>query len=104
MVEHRAAANLIAHGAATTAMTVHLVGYLIHTGHPAVFAASIAGLLGVLSVTGRVVLTFAQRRLPLTTAVAVVFTIQASAVVSLPVFGGSRVGAALAVIGFGLGF
>jgi len=98
------AVTFVAHGAATTAMTVHLVGYLVHNGHPATFAAGVAGLLGVLSVTGRVLLTFAQRRLPLTVVVAGVFAIQAIAAVSLLLVGGSRVGAALAVVGFGLGF
>ena len=58
------AAAFVAHGAATSTMTVHLVGYLASRGHPATFAATVAGLLGVLSVTGRLVLTGARRRLP----------------------------------------
>jgi hypothetical protein len=98
------AVTFVAHGAATNAMAVHLVGYLVHRGHPATFAASVAGLLGVLSVTGRLLLTFAQRRLPLTTVAAVVFTIQTVAALSLLLVGGSRIGAALAVVGFGFGF
>lgn len=48
-------------GAATSTMTVHIVGYLASRGHPATFAASTAGLLGVLSVTGRLLLTAARR-------------------------------------------
>ncbi|MFJ1538993.1 MFS transporter [Micromonospora chalcea] len=55
------AAALIAHGAATGAIAVHLVGYLTSRGHPATFAAAVAGLLGVLSVAGRLVLTGARR-------------------------------------------
>ena len=47
------AVAFVAHGAAMSAMTVHLVGFLVHRGHPATFAATVAGLLGVLSVTGR---------------------------------------------------
>jgi hypothetical protein len=39
----------VANAAARPALSVHLVAYLIEAGHPATFA----GLLGVLSVTGR---------------------------------------------------
>jgi predicted MFS family arabinose efflux permease len=98
------AAAFVAHGAAMSTMTVHLVGFLVHQGHPATFAATVAGLLGVLSVTGRLLLTGAQRRLRLPTVVAVVFTVQAVAALSLPMVGAGRAGAALAVVGFGIGF
>nr|WP_308042767.1 MFS transporter [Micromonospora sp. PLK6-60] len=98
------AAALIAHGAATSIIGVHLIGYLISRGRPATFAATAAGLLGVLSVTGRLVLTGARRRLPVTTIVAAVFTIQAVAVLAMPLAAGSRVGAIVTVTGFGLGF
>ena len=85
-------------------VAVHLVGYLISRGHPATFAATAAGLLGVLSVTGRLVLTGARRRLPVTTIVATVFAIQAAAVLAMPLAAGSRVGEVITVTGFGLGF
>lgn len=98
------AVAFVAHGAAMSAMTVHLVGFLVHEGHPATFAATVAGLLGVLSVTGRLLLTGAQRRLRLPVVVAVVFTVQAAAALSLPIVGAGRIGAALAVVGFGIGF
>jgi hypothetical protein len=98
------AVAFVAHGAAMAAMTVHLVGFLVHRGHSATFAASVAGLLGVLSVTGRLLLTAAGRRLRLPVVVAAVFAIQALAACALPVLGGSRIGAAVAVVGFGLGF
>lgn len=98
------AAALIAHGAATSTIGVHLVGYLTSRGHPATFAATAAGLLGVLSVTGRLVLTGARRRLPVTTIVATVFAIQAAAVLAMPLAAGTRVGAIVTVTGFGLGF
>ncbi|MET8835408.1 MFS transporter [Micromonospora sp. NPDC004540] len=98
------AAALIAHGVATSTIGVHLVGYLTSRGHPATFAATTAGLLGVLSVTGRLVLTSARRRLPVTTIVATVFAIQAIAVLAMPLTAGSRVGAVITVTGFGLGF
>jgi MFS family permease len=94
----------LAQAAAVSALTVHLVAYLIQFGHPATFAAAIAGLLGVLSVTGRLAVTGLQRRTGLHTVVAAVFTIQAVAAASLPLVGRSTLGAVTAVIGFGLGF
>ncbi|MCZ7373262.1 MFS transporter [Micromonospora sp. WMMC250] len=98
------AATLIAHGAATSTMTVHLIGYLINRGHPATVAATMTGLLGVLSVTGRLVLTAARRRLRVTTIVAAVFAIQACAVLAMQLLAGTRTGAVITVVGFGLGF
>ncbi|MGC5309867.1 MFS transporter [Micromonospora zamorensis] len=98
------AATLIAHGAATSTMTVHLIGYLTSRGHPATVAATLTGLLGVLSVTGRLVLTAARRHLRITTIVAAVFTTQAAAVLAMPLLAGTRTGAIITVIGFGLGF
>jgi predicted MFS family arabinose efflux permease len=87
-----------------SAMTVHLVGFLVSEGHPATFAAAVAGLLGVLSVTGRLLVTGVQRRLRLTAVVAAIFTVQAAAAIGLLFVGGSRIGAAVAVVAFGLGF
>jgi MFS family permease len=98
------AVAFVAHGAAMSAMTVHLVGYLVHKGHPATLAATVAGLLGVLSVTGRLTITGIQRRLPPTAVVAAVFIVQAVGALGLLVFGNDRIGAALAVTGFGIGF
>ena len=98
------AVAFVAHAAAMSAMTVHLVGFLTGEGHTATFAATVAGLLGVLSVTGRLVLTAAQRRLRLSGVVAVVFTVQAAAALSLPWAGATRPGAIVAVTGFGIGF
>jgi predicted MFS family arabinose efflux permease len=94
----------VAHGAAMAAMTVHLVGFLIHKGHSTTFAATVAGLLGLLSVTGRLLLTGIASRVPLTTAVAVVFTVQAVAAAALLAVAGSPVGAAAGVVAFGIGF
>ncbi|KKK06481.1 hypothetical protein, partial [Micromonospora sp. HK10] len=88
-------AALIAHGAATSAIGVPVVGYLISRGHPATFAATAAGLLGVLSVTGRLVLTGARRRLPVTTIVVAVFAIHAAAALAMPLAAGTRMGAAV---------
>ncbi|MEU4157305.1 MFS transporter [Actinoplanes sp. NPDC026670] len=97
-------AAFVAHAAANATMTVHLVGYLVSRGHPATFAATVAGLLGVLSVTGRLLLTATSRRVRLHRIVAAIFVVQATATLVLPVAGGSRPGAILAVVAFGLGF
>jgi predicted MFS family arabinose efflux permease len=94
----------VAHAAAMSTMTIHLVGYLTSKGHPATFAATVAGLLGVLSVTGRLLITAARRRLSLSTVVATVFAIQAAAAFALLFTGGTRAGAIVAVTGFGIGF
>ena len=98
------AVAFVAHALATGAMTVHLVGFLVAQGHPATFAATVAGLLGVLSVTGRLVLTAVQRRVRMTTVVAVIFAVQAVAAFALPATAGSRIGAAAGVTAFGIGF
>jgi MFS family permease len=94
----------VAHSGAMSAMTVHLVGFLTGKGHPATFAATVAGLLGVLSVTGRLVLTGAQRRVRLTTVVAAIFATQAVAALTLPLLAGPPAGAVIGVIAFGIGF
>ncbi|WP_272948669.1 MFS transporter [Micromonospora endolithica] len=93
-------ATFIAHGTATSTMTVHLVGYLISRSHP----ATATGLLGVLSVTGRLVLTAARRQLRVTTIVAAVFATQAAAILTMPLLAGSRTGAVITDGGFRLGF
>jgi MFS family permease len=98
------ATAFVAQALATGAMTVHVVGFLVAQGHPATFAATVAGLLGVLSVTGRLVLTAVQRRLRLTSVVAVIFAVQAVAALALPAIAGSRTGAAAGVTAFGIGF
>ncbi|MFD0574908.1 MFS transporter [Dactylosporangium darangshiense] len=98
------AVAFVAHSAAMSAMTVHLVGFLVSRGHPATLAATVAGLLGVLSVTGRLLLTGARRRLPLTAVIAAVFTTQAVAGAALPLLAGSRAGAVGGVVAFGVGF
>jgi MFS family permease len=98
------AVAFLAHAAAVATLTVHLVACLIQLGHPATFAATTAGLLGVLSVTGRLALTGLQRHASPGTVVAAVFALQALAAASLPLVGRTTLGAVAAVIGFGLGF
>jgi MFS family permease len=98
------AAAFVAHTAAVTALSVHLVAYLVELGHRPAFAATIAGGLGVLSVTGRLLITGAQLRWPTTSVVAAVFALQAVGVLALPLAGDTTVGAGAAVLAFGLGF
>lgn len=93
-----------AHTAAVAAVGVHLVAALISWGHPPGFAATVAGLFGILSVTGRLVTTGLQRRFRTTTVVAGIFVLQAVAVAALAEVGHEAIPAVAAVIGFGLGF
>jgi predicted MFS family arabinose efflux permease len=93
----------VTHAAALSALSVHLVAYLIAAGHPATFAATVTGLLGILSVTGRLATTGLQRRIRPTTVVAAIFAIQALAAATLPLISHSRTGAIVGVTGFGLG-
>ncbi|WP_432840162.1 MFS transporter [Dactylosporangium sp. CA-092794] len=98
------AAAFVAQGAATSAVGVLLVAYLRHAGQPATTAATLSGLLGILSVTGRVATAGAARRHGMTAVTAVVFAIQALGAALLPFAAGSVGWAALCVTGFGLGF
>lgn len=94
----------VAHGIAVSAVSVHLVGYLTTLGHPITVAAAIAGMLGALSVTGRIVTTGLTRRRPVAAVTAAVFAVQAVAAALLPVVGTTLGGAVLCVAAFGLGF
>ncbi|MFI6320080.1 MFS transporter [Nonomuraea sp. NPDC050556] len=98
------AAAFLSQTGAVAVMGVLLVTYLIALGHSPVFAASVAGLLGVLSVTGRVLTTGLQTRWPIALITAAVFTLQATAAVLLPLVGSSVPGAVVSVVLFGLGF
>ncbi|GAA3513227.1 hypothetical protein FHR32_006249 [Streptosporangium album] len=85
-------------------MAVLLITYLIHLGHSPVLAATLAGLLGVLSVTGRLLTTGLQRRMPAALIAASIFTLQGVAAALLPLAGRTVPGAIGCVLGFGLGF
>lgn len=91
-------------GAAVAVIGVLLIIYLTTLGHTPLFAATVAGLLGVLSVTGRLVTTGLRRRLPIAAITAVVFVLQAAGVATLPWAGASATGAIVCVILIGLGF
>lgn len=96
--------SFTANTAAIAVVTVHLVAAMISWGHPAPFAATVAGLFGILSVTGRLATAGLQRRYRTTSIVAAVFAVQAVAVAALPVAGRNAVASIIAVTGFGLGF
>jgi predicted MFS family arabinose efflux permease len=97
-------AAFTAGGGAAATMAVLLITYLIHLGHPPVLAATLAGLLGVLSVTGRLLTTGLQRRLPAALIAAAIFALQGVAAALLPLAGRTVPGAIGCVLGFGLGF
>ncbi|MFC4061692.1 MFS transporter [Planomonospora corallina] len=98
------AAAFPAQTGAVAVVAVLLVSYLVALGHPPVFAASVAGLLGVLSVTGRLASTALSARLPVAPVTAAIFALQGAAALALPVVGGHPAGAIAAVTLFGLGF
>jgi MFS family permease len=98
------AAAFVSQAAAVAVISVHLVAYLRDLGHPATFAATVAGLLGVLSVTGRVATTGAARRWRRPAVVAAVFVLQAAGALTLAVAGASTAGAIAGVLAFGIGF
>jgi predicted MFS family arabinose efflux permease len=96
--------GFVAHTAAVSMVGVHLVGLLRAAGHPTTVAAALSGLLGVLSVTGRLAATGLARRHSITVVTAAVFAIQAVGVAALPFLGHTLTGAAACVTAFGLGF
>jgi len=94
----------VLHGAALAIMAVHLVVFLTRLGHSATAAATLAGLLGLLSVTGRVLTTVLRRWLPIAAVTAGIIAVQAVAIGMLPFIGQSVTGAAGCLVLFGLGF
>jgi hypothetical protein len=83
---------------------VHLVAYLREQGYSPGFAAAWTGLLGAMSVTGRIVVTVLGRRWPLAVTTAAIFTLQALAVgVLVLVQGPAGVVAFVALFGLGVG-
>jgi cyanate permease len=98
------ATAFVAQAAAVSAVGVLLVAYLQTAGHTAMFAATISGLLGVLSVTGRLLTSSLARRHGMIAVTAAVFAVQAAGAAALPLLGRTGVGAAVCVIAFGIGF
>jgi predicted MFS family arabinose efflux permease len=97
-------AAFTANGGAVATISVLLITYLIHLGHSPVFAATIAGLLGVLSVTGRLVTAGLRRRWSAAGVAATIFALQGVGALLLPVVGHTVPGAISAVLLFGIGF
>lgn len=98
------AGAFVVHSAALAVIAVHLVLYLVSLGHPPARAASLAGLLGLLSVTGRLVTSVSARWLPMATVTAVILFVQGIAIGLLPVLGRHVAGAVGCLVLFGLGF
>jgi predicted MFS family arabinose efflux permease len=97
-------AAFVLSGGALGTVSVHLVLFLTRAGHPAARAAALAGLLGLLSVTGRVLLTALRRWLPVATVTAAVLVLQGIAIAALPAVGGTVAGATVCIVVIGLGF
>jgi predicted MFS family arabinose efflux permease len=93
-----------ANAASVTSVAVHLVAYLQEQRHSITVAAGVAGLIGIMSVTGRIVITRLARRYPMTTVVTWTYLLQAAGIAWLPVAGRSLPGAVICVLIFGLGF
>ncbi|HWD83366.1 MAG TPA: MFS transporter [Kribbella sp.] len=98
------AGAFVVHSAALAVIAVHLVVYLVSLGHPPALAASLAGLLGLLSVTGRLVTSLSARWLPMATITALILFVQGAAIALLPVVGRHVAGAVGCLVLFGLGF
>ena len=94
----------VLHGAAVWSVGIHLVGYLRHAGHPTTVAATLAGLLGLLSVTGRLATTGFARRHSMGTVTAIVLLVQAAGAAALTQLSHTIAGAAACIVAFGLGF
>jgi MFS family permease len=89
---------------ATSTLSVHLVAYLREQHYSPGFAATWTGLLGAMSVTGRIVVTVLGRRWALAAATAAIFALQALAVPILVLTNGpAGVVAFVALFGLGVG-
>ncbi|WP_238176253.1 MFS transporter [Kribbella albertanoniae] len=96
--------GFVLHNAAIAVVTVHLVFYLVASGHSPTVAAGLAGLLGIFSVAGRIVIAVLQRWLPLTSVAPGIFLLQGAAIAVLPAVDRFPIGALACVTVFGFGF
>jgi MFS family permease len=96
------AAGFFAATLATSTVTVHLVAYLREQHYSAGFAAAWTGLIGAMSVGGRILVTVLGRRWPLALTTAAIFAVQAVAIGVL-LFTKGLAGVIAFVILFGLG-
>ncbi|MEV0267368.1 MFS transporter [Hamadaea sp. NPDC050747] len=93
-----------ANSSVVTTLGIQLVSILRDLGHSTTVAASIAGLIGLLSVTGRIAITALQRWTQPIGVVCGLFVVQGLALGLLPFVGRATVGAVLCVVTVGLGF
>lgn len=85
------------------AISVHLVPYLIDSGYPPGFAASMIGLIGIMALPGRLVFTMLGERIPRRLVSAMLFLLQAVALPALLLIPGIA-GVLCFVVLFGAGF
>jgi MFS family permease len=98
------AAGFFAATVSTSIVTVHLVAYLRGEGYSPGFAATWTGLIGAMSVTGRIVVTILGRRWPLAGTTAAILALQALAVGVLVLsHGPAGVVTFVALFGLGVG-
>lgn len=84
-------------------LIVHLPALVEERGESAFLAASVAGSIGILSVTGRVLLSVLMRRRPLLSILRALFLIQGIGLIVL-LSSTSRAGLVVFVLAYGLGF
>ena len=87
---------------ASIAISVHLIAFLTERGDGATFAATVTGLIGAAQVAARIVTTMLDRRLSLVMLTAIVFVLQAAALVIL-VLWAQPAGVIVTVILLGMG-
>ncbi len=85
------------------AVTVHLIPYLLEAGFSAGFAASAAGLVGLMAMPGRLIFTPLGGRIPRRYITVMIFAVQAVALVALVTIP-TRLGVGIFVALFGVGF
>ena len=98
------AGSFVAETGALTAISVLLVTMLHALGHSQTFAATAAGLVGVLSIAGQLTAATVGRRWHAGYVTAAAFAVQAVGAVLLPLAGHGRLGAVCCVATIGLGF
>jgi MFS family permease len=90
------------HTLALIAISVHLIAYLTERGNGAIFAATVAGLVGAAQVAARIITTILDQRVSLIILTAIVFLLQAVALVILVTWH-HPVGVIAAVVLLGMG-
>ncbi len=97
-------AAFVFHSAALAVISVHLVLFLVDLGYRPTVAAGLTGLLGICSISGRLVISALGRWMDESTITARLFFLQGIAIAALPIIGDHPLGAAVCIDLFGLGF